>query len=74
MEDLDCSILPLSSEQSVGDPSGSRKNFSLEEELALCNLIEEKKPMFLNAEPGCKWSDVKAAMDVFNGFERRTRI
>ena len=74
MEDLDCSVFSLSPEQAATDPAGSRKKFTLDEEIALCNLIEEKKPMFRNPEPGCKWMDVKVAMDAFNGFDRDCRI
>ena len=45
MEDLDCSVFSLSPEQAATDPAGSRKKFTLDKEIALCNLIEEKKPM-----------------------------
>ena len=60
-------------EQSLYNAPRTRKEFSLEEELALCNLVEEKKPMLRNAKEGSRWKDVKDEMDVLNGFKREAR-
>ncbi|GAU99839.1 hypothetical protein RvY_10780 [Ramazzottius varieornatus] len=64
----DAHDLSIAETSSSGKP---RRDFSLEEEIALCNGIEEKKSMFNTAQAG--WKDVKIAMDAFNGFQREVR-
>ncbi|GAU98750.1 hypothetical protein RvY_09858 [Ramazzottius varieornatus] len=64
----DAHDLSIAETSSSGKP---RTDFSLEEEIALCNEIEEKKPIFNTAQAG--WKDVKIAMDAFNGFQREFR-
>ncbi|GAV05584.1 hypothetical protein RvY_15688 [Ramazzottius varieornatus] len=64
----DAHDLSIAETFSSGKP---RRDFSLEEEIALCNEIEEKKPIFITAQAG--WKDVKIAMDAFSGFQREVR-
>lgn len=73
MDSSDGSLNISAVEIPAADTSQSRREFTLDEEIALCNLIEEKKPMFKKPQPGCKWQDVKRAMDVFNNFKRNVR-
>ncbi|GAU94403.1 hypothetical protein RvY_06182 [Ramazzottius varieornatus] len=64
----DAHNLSIAETSSSGKP---RRDFSLEEEIALCNEIEEKKPIFNTAQAG--WKNFKIAMDAFNGSQREVR-
>ena len=72
---MDSSVIeePQILDQSLQNATRTRKEFSLEEELALCNLVEEKNPMLRNAKEGSRWKDVKDEMDLLNGFKREAR-